>query len=68
MVFTKFFDSFKAQQQATIPQKQPVVVDDTAALLQTNQSPEPPKRRWSYVTYLDAGTLHSQDDNLMVGL
>ncbi|GEQ68970.1 hypothetical protein JCM33374_g2640 [Metschnikowia sp. JCM 33374] len=28
----------------------------------------PTKRRWSYVTYLNKGTLHADDDNLMVGL
>lgn len=49
-----------------MPQK-PTFVDDTA-LLQAPQAPESPKRRWSYVTYLDAGTLQSKDDNLMVGL
>lgn len=26
------------------------------------------KRRWSYVTYLNKGTLHGDGDNLMLGL
>lgn len=28
----------------------------------------PQRRRWSYVTYLNEGTLHADGDNLMLGL
>lgn len=64
MPFNKLFDAFKTQN--SMPQR-PVAQDDTA-LLQAPQITESPKRRWSYVTYLEPGTLQSKDDNLMVGL
>lgn len=51
-----------------MPQKPSVSVDDSMIPKTTPPTNEPPKRRWSHVTYLDAGTLHGEDDNLIVGL
>ncbi|KAK8442162.1 hypothetical protein ACI3LY_001935 [Candidozyma auris] len=67
MPFTRLFDTFKAQ-TASMPQKPSVSVDDSMIPKTTPPTNEPPKRRWSHVTYLDAGTLHGEDDNLIVGL
>lgn len=70
-MFTKFLDNLKTQQKVgfTDTAIKPLPsgsVDDSAinAPTMANQ----PKRRWSYVTYLNEGTLHGDGDNLMIGL
>lgn len=69
--FTKFLDNLKTQQKpsfaadSTIRPMAPGTVDDSTILSAVQQQP---KRRWSYVTYLNEGTLHGDGDNLMVGL
>lgn len=71
--FTKFLDNLKSQQKTNFTNSalKPTAsgtVDDSAIVgmkeHQQNQQP----RRWSYVTYLNEGTLHGDDDNLIVGL
>lgn len=76
-MFTKFLNKQKNQPAldaplgasanlTTVPLKQNTSVDDS--VLPPPAAIEQPRRRWSYVTYLNQGTLHGDGDNLMVGL
>ncbi|KAM9901092.1 hypothetical protein OXX80_001347 [Metschnikowia pulcherrima] len=68
-MFSKFLNKQKEQGSTafTDTSLKPTSMDDT--FLNTAQAPkDEPRRRWSYVTYLDKGTLHGDGDNLMLGL
>lgn len=73
-MFTKFIDNLKAQQtqqkitlaDSAIKPMAAGTMDDSAIVAPLAQ--DPPKRRWSYVTFLNEGTLHGDGDNLVVGL
>lgn len=68
--FTKFLDNLKTQKNPTftdsaISTMPSATVDDFAIPAPVDL---PPKRRWSYTSYLNLGTLHGDGDNLMLGL
>lgn len=72
-MFSKLFSQnntdtspFSGQQDK--PRSQSISSIEESSGVQPIANLAPPKRRWSYVTYLNQGTLHADDDNLMLGL
>lgn len=68
-MFTKFLNKQKEQGTSAFDSvSKPSATLDDSALCNMQAAQNEPRRRWSYVTYLDKGTLHGDDDNLMLGL
>lgn len=66
-MISKLLDGWKQKaEEAPALTKPSSFVNEKPLELATTEQPK--KRRWSYVTYLDQGTLHGDGDNLMVGL
>lgn len=65
-MFTKFLSNLKGQNG--FDAESPKFAQDTTLIPNLPQNSQPPKRRWSQVTYLNQGTLHGDGDNLVVGL
>lgn len=71
--FTKFLDQLKTPGDKSFTNTALDVTatnkfDNTAFSGGGTNQAGPQKRRWSYVTYLNEGTLHADGDNLMLGL
>lgn len=73
MPFSKFLDQLKNQSDKNFTRDAaqptvPVSFDDSVIVESGPKDSGQTKRRWSYVTYLNKGTLHAEGDNLMLGL
>lgn len=68
--FSKFLDQLKSPGDASFTNTPSALnpFDNVAMPGGGKSQSGPQKRRWSYVTYLNEGTLHAEGDNLMVGL
>lgn len=68
--FTKFLTNLKSNQNTNFAETsgRPNLTKDDSVIAPTKELESAPPRRWSYVTYLNEGTLHGDADNLMLGL